>query len=142
MYKKALKIAYNAHKGQYRNDDITPYIIHPIKVSQIFNGVYTETEHHGYILLKKIGAILHDVVEDTDITLNDLRLDFPKEVVETVDALTRRKNEKYFDYIKRLSKNKIAVEIKIADVIDNLSDGICSKSMIKRYNKTLDILIT
>lgn len=132
MYKKALQIAYKAHEGQLRHESKVPYIVHPIRVANNFKD---DT--------KKTIAVLHDVVEDSDITLKDLILLFSIEVYEVVNSLTRREGEDYFDYIKRLKQDPLAVEIKIADVVDNLSDSIAEQkpSMIKRYVKTLGMLI-
>jgi (p)ppGpp synthase/HD superfamily hydrolase len=145
MYQKALQIAYNAHKGQFRDDGITPFIVHPIRVSRAFEDDF-----------KKTIGVLHDVVEDTKINLKNLEIqlyyytdndNFVFRIIKAIYALSRRKDEKYFDYINRLSKNEVAVEIKIADVIDNLTEmnrdqrSMIGASMIKRYNKTLDILI-
>lgn len=125
MYKLALKIATQAHKGQVRKDGKTPYILHPIRVADQFNDDF-----------KKTIAILHDVLEDTD---QDLSM-FPQEVLSVLDVLTKKDN--YFTYIDNISKNDIAREIKIADIKDNLSDTCfqLSPSQIKRYNKALTIL--
>ena len=78
----------------------------------------------------------------TESTLQDLGKEFPESVVKVVDYLTKRDGEKQFDYIKRVKLNEIATEIKIADIVDNLSDTISiqPQSMIDRYNKSLDIL--
>jgi len=131
MYLEALKIAYKAHHGQLRRDSCVPYIVHPIRVAGHFND---DT--------KKTIAILHDVIEDTDLTLDDIT-QFGSKVYKAVDAMSQRKDEKHFDYIKRLRKNELAVQIKIADVVDNLSDTISiqPKSMTERYDKTLKMLI-
>lgn len=123
MYKQALKIALQAHDGQYRKDGKTPYIIHPIRVANYFKDD-----------LKKTIAILHDVAEDTK---QDLSM-FSKEVTDIVKLLTNK--EEYMSYINKIAKNEIAREIKIADITDNLSDD-CSESQIKKYNKALKILI-
>ena len=131
MYIKALKIAYKAHAGQLRKESNIPYIVHPLRVANCFNDT-----------VRKTIAILHDVVEDTELNLEDLS--FPKSVLEAVDSMTKRTGEKHFDYIKRVKKNELATEIKIADIVDNLSDTLAvqPKSMIKRYNKSLEILLT
>ena len=132
MYKQALQIAYNAHKGQTRRDSSVPYIVHPIRISTCFIDD-----------MRKTISILHDVAEDTDVTLEDLNKHFPDKIIKTLDALTKRKDEKYFSYIKRLSKDEIAIEVKIHDLVDNLSDTLCiqPQSMIDRYEKALKILI-
>jgi len=131
MYKEALKIAYNAHNGQLRKQSCIPYIVHPLRVASLFND---DT--------RKTIAILHDVIEDTELELKDLT-QFGTKVIVVLDALSRREGEKHFDYIRRLKKNELAVEIKISDIVDNLSDTISIQppSMIKRYDKSLKILL-
>jgi len=109
LYNKALKLATKAHKGQKRwnGDD---YITHPIRIADCFID---------YKL--KIIAILHDVIEDTDVTARDLIKYFSKEIVNAVIVLTQR--EPYANYIynvKRLSSD--ACKVKIQDLIDNLED--------------------
>jgi len=132
MYLKALKIAHRAHKSQTRKDSCVPYIVHPIRVSGYFNDD-----------LRKTIAILHDIIEDTAVTLGDLAKVFPDNVVVVVGLLSKKKEEKYFDYIKKIALHETATEIKIADIVDNLSDtiSIISPSMIDRYVKALNILI-
>ena len=131
MYLEALKIAYKAHDGQVRKESLVPYIVHPLRVAHQFNDD-----------VRKTIAILHDVVEDTPLNLEELT-GFSDTVIKTLDALSRREGEQHFDYIKRVKENELAREIKIADIVDNLSDcsTIQPASMIKRYNKSLDILI-
>ena len=113
---KALEIATKAHEGQYDKSGV-PYIEHPKHVAE---GV------HGDIA--KATAYLHDVIEDTDVTAEDLRRDgIPEEVVEAVIMLTHDEHENYYDYIRRVKTNPIAKEVKIEDLKHN-SD----KSRIKR----------
>ena len=140
MYSIALKLAHRAHRGQTRRNSGIPYIVHPIRVANQFNSDQLKTI-----------AILHDVVEDTKITLEDIEKKFDKKVAKVVDALSRRdedeedptQKERYTTYIERVKECEIAVKIKIADVIDNLSDATSEEkpSMIERYKKTLDLLI-
>jgi (p)ppGpp synthase/HD superfamily hydrolase len=69
---------------------------------------------------EKIVAVLHDIVEDTDISLNDLRNEgFSEEVVSAVECLTKQVGENYDSYIERISFNPLAVKIKLADLEDN-----------------------
>lgn len=126
MYKLALQIATQAHKGQVRKDGETPYILHPIRVADQFNDDF-----------KKTIAVLHDVLEDTD---QDLSM-FPKKVTDVLKILTKKGD--YFSYIKKISENEIATQIKIADILDNLADDCFQipDSQIKRYYKALKILI-
>ena len=131
MYKEALKIAYKAHKGQLRRDSCVPYIVHPLRVAAQFNDD-----------IRKTIAILHDIVEDTEVKLEDLYV-FTSIVVEAIDSLSKRKGEDHFDYIKRLRRNDLAAEIKVADIVDNLSDtlSIQPERLIHRYNKSLELLL-
>ena len=71
-----------------------------------------------------IVALLHDVVEDTDTTFEDLEKEFPKEVIECLKLLTRT-NEDYFEYVKKIKNNPIAKKVKLIDLNHNL-DSIVS----------------
>jgi (p)ppGpp synthase/HD superfamily hydrolase len=105
---KALQIAARAHEGQKDNDGI-PYILHPLRV---MNSVEGETA--------KIVAILHDVVEDTPATEDDLRREgFDEAVIAAVLCLTRREDESYADFIIRCRQDEIARRVKLADLEDN-----------------------
>lgn len=126
MYKLALQIANQAHKRQFRKDGKTPYILHPLRVSWHFKDDYRKTI-----------AVLHDVLEDSN---QDLSM-FPKKVTDILKILTKKGD--YFSYIKKISENEIATQIKIADILDNLADDCFQipDSQIKRYYKALKILI-
>ena len=129
MYKKALQFAYKAHKGQKRHDG-TPYIVHPIRVANAFED---DT--------MKCIAVLHDVIEDTNVTYEEVEKEFGDAISVNVRVLTKHSDIKYFDYIKRVSEYNTPTLIKIADIIDNLSDSKQSESMIERYEKSLEILL-
>jgi len=104
----AIMIAANAHHGQVDKAS-QPYILHPLRVML---AVSSDED--------RMAAILHDVVEDTDVTLDELRRKgFSAAVVQAVDALTRRDDEPYGDFIKRARANEIARRVKIADILDN-----------------------
>lgn len=105
----ALAIAIQAHAGQTDKAG-QPYILHPLRLM-----FQMETEE------EKITAVLHDVVEDTDWTLADLRAEgFREEVITAVAAVSRRKGESYEAFIERLKPNPLAVKVKLADLIDNM----------------------
>lgn len=138
MFNTALKIAYEAHRNQLRGESSAPYIVHPYRVSLQFEDFKMKTI-----------AILHDVIEDTDLTIEDLKKKMPPthlfiypEIFTVIELLTKGKNEDYIDYIKRLSVDEMAVKIKIADIMDNLTDSnkVSEESYIK-YMRALDILI-
>ena len=107
-YEKALRIATKAHEGQ-KSKNGEDYILHPIAVSS-----YCITERG------KIAALLHDVVEDTDVTLEDLRREgFGEDILNAVDCVSKREGEEYEDYLQRVASDDIAVEVKFADMRHN-----------------------
>ena len=111
LTREAMKIAYDAHKGQV---DIVgvPYIYHPIHLAEQMN---TETDC--------IVALLHDVVEDTDITLEQLAQEFSNEVIEALRLLTHDKTIDYMEYIKEIKNNPIARKVKIEDLKHNMDES-------------------
>ena len=108
MIDRALKIATEAHKGQ-KDKGGCDYINHPVTVASMCD---TEEE--------KIVALLHDVVEDTDITLEDLeKCGFDRSIIEAVDCITKRPGFSYDEYLKILKNNELARKVKIADMTHN-----------------------
>jgi (p)ppGpp synthase/HD superfamily hydrolase len=105
----AVQLALDAHRGQV--DRIgEPYILHPLRVMARVN---TDTE--------RMIAVLHDVIEDTEITLDDLRSrGYEDEIVEAVDCLSRREGESYAEFIQRIKPNPLAVSVKLADLRENM----------------------
>lgn len=95
-----------------------PYILHPLHVMCAFESY----EHKNRLDLMVI-AVLHDVLEDTWVSEDHLRSLFSKTVVDAVEALTKREGEKYFDYLERVSQNKLATLVKIEDINHNLLKG-------------------
>jgi (p)ppGpp synthase/HD superfamily hydrolase len=105
---KAIQIAAIAHSGQ-KDKAGEPYILHPLKVMM---HVKTEEE--------RIVAVLHDVVEDSEFTIQDLENEgFDQNILFAVDALTKRKGETKIDAAKRAAENKIARMVKLADNKEN-----------------------
>ena len=105
---RAETIARAAHAGQVDKTG-HPYIEHPERVA---------ARVHGNTELEAI-AWLHDVVEDTTVTLADLRREFTDEIVDAVDALTHRRGETRQDYYARVRQNTRALRVKLADIDDN-----------------------
>ena len=106
---RALEIAAEAHAGQ-QDKAGQPYILHPIRVMLT---VKTMDE--------RMAALLHDTVEDTSITLDDLAsAGFSSDVVNAVQALTKSEGESRIDAAKRAVQNIIARQVKLADVADNM----------------------
>lgn len=100
----AFQIAKKAHSKQVDKAG-KDYILHPMKVASYMD---TDTE--------KAVAYLHDVLEDTNVTEDELRNMFPNEIVDGVITLTHRKDESYFEYIFRVSTSKLAKKVKAADL--------------------------
>lgn len=133
MINKALNIAYKAHHGQKDKGNV-PYIFHPYHIAEKFNN---ETD----ICV----AILHDVLEDTFVSKEELEGYFPKEVIEPLVLLTRSTHDTYFEYIKNICSNPIARKVKIEDIKHNLvferiQNKTRNEKLEKKYLKALEIL--
>lgn len=109
MLENALIIAAKAHMGQLDKGG-NPYILHPIRVML---GCNTKEQ--------KIVAILHDTLEDSDLTADDLiKEGFPKNIVDAVVCLTRDKDQDYMEHIHQVAKNPLATAVKLSDLADNM----------------------
>ena len=111
MTLKAMKIAYNAHLGQVDGNDV-PYIFHPYHLAEQMTDEITCTV-----------ALLHDVVEDTEITIEELEREFPKEVTDAVRLMTHEKDVDYFDYVRAIKENPVAKCVKLADLAHNSDES-------------------
>lgn len=110
---KAILIATQGHQGQ-RDKAGEPYILHPLRVMLNVMSPGMDSYH------AHAAAVLHDIIEDTDVTLDRLEGEgMPPEVIRAVDYLTQREGEHYHTYIKRLSQDPLAIWVKIADISDN-----------------------
>lgn len=107
----AMKIAYNAHLGQLDYNGV-PYIFHPYHLAEQMDDEISCTV-----------ALLHDVIEDTSLTFDDLEQIFPKQVVESVMLLTHDEQVDYFDYIRKIKTNEIATKVKLADIKHNSNEA-------------------
>lgn len=134
LTRKAMIIAYEAHKNQVDKSGV-PYIYHPIHVAE-----QMDTENECII------ALLHDVVEDTNVTFKQLEEVFSKEIIDILKLLTMEENIEYDEYIKRIKNNSIACKVKIADLTHNLDKtrlDFVAEVDVKRnekYKKALQIL--
>lgn len=106
---RALKLAVSAHFGQ-RDKSGAPYILHVLDVWQSMRNM--DIEH-------QIVALLHDVVEDTHVTVRSIRNAFGPEIAASVDAITKRKEEDRDAYLQRVKSNSVAWVVKVADSADN-----------------------
>lgn len=127
----AIQLAVEMHSGQVDRAGL-PYILHPLRV--MFASPPDETS--------RVIAVLHDVVEDTPITFDDLRQrGFSEEIIGALDCLTRREGETYAEFIERAVSHPLARPIKIADVEDNMDirrlDSLDEKDLerLQRYQQ-------
>ena len=109
LLEKALRIAVEAHTGQVDKAG-KPYIFHPLRVCC---RCFTDEE--------KIVALLHDTIEDTEVTAEDLlREGFPRNIVDAVLSVSRGEDESYEDFVKRTSLNPLGRIVKLHDLEDNM----------------------
>lgn len=135
MLERAISIAVQAHYGQ-RDKSGDLYILHPLRMMMQMD---TEEE--------MITAVLHDVVEDSDWTLAKLQAEgFSENILTALDALTKRENEAYTDFIERTAVNPIARRVKLVDLQDNMRitrlQEIAEKdlSRLVKYHKAWKLL--
>lgn len=130
MIERARHVAVQAHIEQTRwNGDA--YVTHPMRVATSLLRPTTISPDDEQVV-----AYLHDVVEDTELTLKDLRsFGFSETQLMAIDSVTERKGESYLDFILRAKENKIGRAVKIADIQDNLRDlvGEVNKSRKEKY---------
>ena len=123
MLKKAIEVASKALAGQTSSNG-EPYINHSLR---IMNKMATETE--------KMVAVLHDVLEDSQCSVNDLKAcGFPREVIDCVEQLTRNNDVTYFEYIDDISTNEICTKIKLAEIDDNKDEKRVNKLSFQTYS--------
>lgn len=132
--RKAMNIAYNAHMGQVDKSGI-PYIFHPIHLAEQMN---TEEEC--------IVALLHDVVEDTSVTIKELEKEFSKEVIEAVKLMTHDNSVPYMEYVNQIKENPIARQVKLADLHHNSDktrlEKLTQKDILRneKYKHAIELL--
>lgn len=133
---RAFAFAERAHAGQI--DKVgDPYIGHPMRVASSVTGVD-----------EKIVAALHDVVEDCDVTLDDLRSEgYSEAIVAAVDALSKREGESLEESMARVVANPLATTVKYADVADNSNpartaklDSDTRERLAAKYARTIELL--
>ena len=108
LTKKALKISFNAHKDQVDKSGM-PYVYHPFHLAEQMNDEYSTCV-----------ALLHDVVEDTDISLDDLTSEgFPAEVIDALTLMTHDDKVPYMDYVRKIKTHPIATKVKVQELEHN-----------------------
>jgi (p)ppGpp synthase/HD superfamily hydrolase len=133
---QAVELARQAHDSQVDKAG-KPYIEHPLRVMKTLARVED-----------KIVAVLHDAIEDSDLTLEDLqRLGFPENIIDAIDAITKRANENYHNYLQRVMSNQISLRVKIADMKDNMDETRIPNPSekdyrrLQKYQQTLPLLL-
>lgn len=136
MTKKAIKLMFEKHKDQVDKSGM-PYVFHPFHLAEQMDDEETT-----------ITALLHDIVEDTNTTFEDLRkLGFSDNVINALKLMTHDKNIDYFEYVKNISKNPIARKVKIKDLEHNMDtsrlDEVTDKDLerVKKYKKCYKYLL-
>ena len=120
----AIKIVEKAHTGQIDKAG-KPYILHPLTVMAQMEDVES-----------KIVAVLHDAIEDSDLTLTELsQQGFPELIIEAIAAITKLDGELYDDYLLRVMGNTIACKVKIADVSHNMDISRIANPTVKDFQR-------
>lgn len=135
LTKKALKLCFAAHRDQVDKSGL-PYVFHPFHLAE-----QMDTEDAAVV------ALLHDVVEDTDYTLDDLRdMGYPPQVIEALALLTHDKAVPYLDYVRAIKGSPLARRVKLADLRHNSDlsrlDVVDEEAMkrVKKYAQAIEIL--
>ena len=135
LTKKAIRLCFEAHKDQVDKCGL-PYVTHPLHLAELMPDETTTAV-----------ALLHDVVEDTDYTLDDLKaLGFPPAVTEAVALLTHDESVPYLEYVARLRDNDLARKVKLADLRHNSDltrlDVIDEKALmrVRKYAEAIRVL--
>ena len=113
MTNKAMRIAYAAHHGQVDYNGI-PYILHPVHLAESMDEEISCTV-----------ALLHDVVEDTSVTMEELAQQFPESVIRPLRLLTHADHRDYFEYVRAIKADPVAVKVKLADLDHNSNQSRC-----------------
>ena len=136
LTQKAMKIAFEAHKNQTDKNGI-PYIYHPVHLAE-------QMDSENTICV----ALLHDVVEDTSMTFEDLQAEgFSPEIIDALKLLTHDDAVPYMEYVKEIRKNPIATKVKLADLRHNSDltrlDEVNEKALkrVEKYKKAIEMLI-
>lgn len=129
MTLRAMRVAYSAHAGQLDRGG-APYIFHPYHLAEQMDDEVSCAV-----------ALLHDVVEDTAVTLEQLKAQFPPEVTDAVALLTHTAGTDYFEYVRALKANAVARRVKLADLAHNADQtrtagaGFAPEQLARRAEK-------
>ena len=135
---KAMQIAYRAHQRQVDKTGV-PYVFHPFHLAEQMTDE-----------VSVCAALLHDVVEDTAVTLEELQMHFPAAVTDAVALLTHRDGVDYFEYVRAISRNPVAAQVKLADLAHNgdetrmamaARDAAWQQRQLAKYRQAKEILL-
>jgi (p)ppGpp synthase/HD superfamily hydrolase len=135
ILEKAIALATVAHAGQEDKAGL-PYILHPLAVMQAVHTIDQKTV-----------AVLHDVIEDTDVTSADLReAGFSDTVIGAVVAISKLEGQGYEDYLESVKENPLALHVKISDIQHNMSrltnlEPAEAGYLAAKYTKALKFLL-
>lgn len=131
-----MKLCFDTHKDQVDKSGL-PYVFHPFHLAEQMEEEYTT-----------VVALLHDVVEDSDMTLEDLsNMGYPSEVIDALGYLTHENDVPYMEYVNKIKENDIATKVKIADLRHNSDlsrlDKVTEKDLerVKKYREALEVLV-
>ena len=132
----AIQLAIKHHKEQVDKAG-QPYILHPLRLMMSLDQD-----------VEKIVAVMHDIVEDTEITLEDLRNEgFSTDVIDAIECVTKKEGEDYDSFIDRISQNSLATKVKLADLEDNMDlsrlSEVTDKDLerLEKYKKAKERLL-
>jgi (p)ppGpp synthase/HD superfamily hydrolase len=135
LTKQALKLCFEAHRDQTDKSGM-PYVFHPFHLAE-----QMDTEESTTV------ALLHDIVEDTDYTLEDLKaMGFPNNVIDALALMTHDPRVPYMEYVKAISENPLATKVKLADLRHNSDlsrlDSVDEKALsrVKKYAAAIELL--
>lgn len=135
MTKKALRLCFEAHKEQVDKSGM-PYVFHPFHLAE-----QMETEETTVV------ALLHDLVEDTDYTIEDLTaMGFGRNITDAIALMTHTDDVEYMDYVRAIKDNPIAKAVKLADLkhnsdlsrLDTIDEKACKRK--ERYQEAIELL--
>lgn len=136
LTKKALKLSFEAHKNQVDKTGV-PYVFHPFHLAEQMTDE-----------ISTVCALLHDVIEDTEYTFEDIHgMGFPQEVIDVLKLLTHEESVPYMEYVEKIKENPIAKQVKIADLKHNSDltrmDVIDEKALqrTKKYKQAIELLV-
>ncbi len=135
LTKKALKLCFEAHRDQVDKTGM-PYVFHPFHLAEQMSDE-----------ISTICALLHDVVEDTEYDFDDIyKMGFPQEVIDVLRLLTHDDNVPYMEYVRKISTNPIAKQVKLADLKHNSDftrlNAIDEQALARgeKYKKAIELL--